>query len=42
MRSGFARDPIRNHPRRVMKAAALETSLKIPYQEGADHAYKRA
>jgi hypothetical protein len=30
MRSGFARDPTRNHPRRVMTAAGLEASLKSP------------
>jgi len=30
---GFACDPIRNHPRRVMTAATLEASLKAPDQE---------
>ena len=29
MRNGFARDPIRNHPRRVMTAAVLQASLKL-------------
>jgi hypothetical protein len=33
MRNGFARDPIRNHPRRVMTAATLGSEPETPYQE---------